>query len=539
VVFYNRWHKFQVLYAGFKPKSFFIQVYLMISTARIIVCYLIVGFMYKYPILQGCLLVIISVCILSFLLYKRPVKDIVNYIVMITYETLILLVNMCVVIIASLDSYDDYANPSNAKSLDIISNILIILNVSIDICSNAFMFLYILTNSWSFYKISKTPGLESKLVWLTLLVVPYQNPGMDFDDFCWKPSSYEKRPSIIRRIYPMGRKQDLESGARNSLMVSSIQVLNRRFSNLSQHTNDPTSVIDGSPSELNIISPILRVPRRSSRFGSQNFLELDSDYQDNGFCSPTNSEAPTMDTPKSFTQAFLLAKNIDVSPASRARNLRRPGRPGISRITEINVMASKPEPENFTIIEEPSPLLKSPSEVRRTKTANPEQEEIVVKNNKFMDYSQPVYARSQNMSSGSERKKTLRILNSHVINEDLDDSNQRDSSKRDESLTKMYEKIPTRQGKNMRKEDVQSDSYSKKKSSGEKNESEFTMINSKRGSVNQREVSKILDDREDKRCKEDEEVWEKNLRRGSFVGIKNRKPRSLIEEIEEIFFPDE
>jgi len=529
VVFYNRWHKFQVLYAGFKPKSFFMQVYLMTSTARIIACYLIVGFLYKYPILQGSLLVIISVCILGFLLYKRPVKDVVNYIVMITYETLILLVNICVLIIASLDSYDDYTDPSKAKSLDIISNILIILNASIDICSNAFMYIYILTNSWSFYKLNKkTPGLESKLVWLTLFVVPYQNPGMDFDDFCWEPSSYEKRPSVMRRSYPIEGRQYMENGPRNSFTASSMQVLNRRFSNSSQNTNDPTSVNDGSHLanyEPNRRSPtFLRAPRKSSNFGSQNFLELDSDYhENNGFCSPTNSEVPTMDTPKSFAHAFLLSKKIDGSPASRARNLRKPGRPGVLRKNQIPIVTNKPQLENFTIIEEPSPMIRGPSEARRkrkTETTNREQEEDMVKNNRFMDYSQPIYARSNNMNDGSERKKTLRILNSHVIKiEDLEDSDQ--PLQRDQSLKRMYEKIQRMQDK---MKDGGNDAYPKKKSSGEKNESEFAMINTKTGSITQRETS----------YKEDEGLWQRNPRGDGFLRT-NTKPRSFIKEV---FFPE-
>jgi len=565
LTFYQKWKTFQVLYAGFKPKTFLMQAYLVTSTARIIICYLIIGFLYKYPVLQGCLLVLLSMSVFSFLLYKKPVKDPVNFFVLITYETLVFLVNICVLIIAILDSEDAGGDSSQNQMHDLVSNILLILNGIINICSNAFMYVYLMWNAWGFYKINKkTPGFESKLVWLNLFVTPYQNPGMDFDEFSFNPSSPEKSSSLTGiKIYPLkfeGKDQNsLEISGKNSSMAS-LQKLNRRFSNFSQNTNEPNDA-SGVTANLTNREPNRRTPKfKGKSFGidSHDTLDLDSDYQELGFPSPNSPDTLSLDTSKSFAQAIMFPKNPfdSSSPPRRPRDLRRSGRPGLLRKTQIPIVTSKPEP--FVIVEEPSPALqRNPSETRRRRrTANPQ--ENFLEKEKFLDYSKPVYARKhveeaergdfppkvgkvldyneivyarKNVAEAAAAKgwtKPLRIMNADLMNiEDIlgkvsDSPSQADRGGIEPEKT-IYENLLVKAHyidmKNLMKND---------------NEKKNGKDDSKRLSMSYREMSGATSKRELKRYDEDKdekEDWEKNPE--EFVRTK-KKTRSMIKTL---FFP--
>ena len=176
---YKKWGNYQVLFAGFKDVSLITQSYLFISTVRIVICYLFVGLLYQHPLVQTVQLTIMSVMMVIYILWKRPINDLVSLIIIISYEIMALIVNICVLILAVSDSL----HTLNKQMQTHLSHVILVVNTIINTFGGVVTWIYIVTGMWSAYKASKKYGLGGKTSWIAVPLASYQNPGMDFDDY--------------------------------------------------------------------------------------------------------------------------------------------------------------------------------------------------------------------------------------------------------------------------------------------------------------------------------------------------------------------
>ena len=207
MMFYKKWEDFQVLYAGLKGDSKVKQYYLVVYIARIVFYYTIAGVLYKYPTVQTVQYLLWSIGMMYILLRKRPIVDCFGYIVNLTYETLVLVVNVCLVVLVGFSQ----TNRLSESTRYTLSKTVLVCNSLVYFCSSLFSWIYILTGIISAYKTSKKKGLNAKTAWLAVPVSPYSNPGMDFDDLTYEAEenaadkdliitlSYPKRARISRR----------------------------------------------------------------------------------------------------------------------------------------------------------------------------------------------------------------------------------------------------------------------------------------------------------------------------------------------------
>jgi len=200
MIFYKKWESFQVLYAGLKGDSKIKQYYLVIYTSRIIYYFIIAGVFYAYPMIQTIQYLLWSLVMMYILLRKRPIIDRFGYIVGLTYETLVFIVNVCLVILVGT-SKTNHLSESTQYTL---SKTVLVCNSLVYFFSSLFSWIYILTGIISAYKTSKKKkGMAAKTAWLTVPVSPYSNPGMDFDDLTYETEeSLADKDLIITLSYP-------------------------------------------------------------------------------------------------------------------------------------------------------------------------------------------------------------------------------------------------------------------------------------------------------------------------------------------------
>jgi len=201
--FYNNHESYQILYAGLRNDSFLSQGYIFFFTLRIIICYLIVGFLYEHPVIQSVQLTFLSLLMFIYLIKYKPIKDPFNVVVSFTYETLILFGNICLVILG----VESATGKLTAEMQYRLSRCLLIANTLINTISSIFSYAYLVMGAWSAYKSSKAFGLDGKTSWITVPASPYSNPGMDFDDLTYefmdsseKKLVDEKRMSRIKML---------------------------------------------------------------------------------------------------------------------------------------------------------------------------------------------------------------------------------------------------------------------------------------------------------------------------------------------------
>ena len=131
-----------------------------------------------YPLVQTVQFLILSFVMLYYVLIKRPIVDPINFIVILIFETLVLIINMCVFILAVEQSLGILT----LKTQTTLSEIILITNTAVNTCSSIFTWVYIVYAMYGAFKLSRKFGIEGKTSWFNVLVAPYQNPGMDFDE---------------------------------------------------------------------------------------------------------------------------------------------------------------------------------------------------------------------------------------------------------------------------------------------------------------------------------------------------------------------
>ena len=230
---YEKWENYQVLYAGYKDTTFFSQSFLLFSTLRIIACYLLVGLLYRYPLVQAVQITLMSIVMMIYILKLRPIKDLLNFFIILIYEILALMVNICVLILAISSSL----NTLSTRMQYNLSYTILALNTGINTFACVLTWVYVATGAWAAYKASRKFGLSGITTWLNVPLASYQNPAMDFDDRSYdlniEPSSTDSKGIKInaslqqpRRMQPIFRRvnagdSDIESPFSNKRFIQS------------------------------------------------------------------------------------------------------------------------------------------------------------------------------------------------------------------------------------------------------------------------------------------------------------------------------
>ena len=178
IKFYKKWESHQVLYSGFEEESLLKKSCLLVLTCQPIVFYLVIGTLFEYPLVQTILLTLITLAVIIYLMREKPMKDRFNHFVAMTFELLCLIVNVCLLILAILQ----HKNITGGSTTSGACEAIIFSNMLVSLLSNIFMWTFILLAIKAAYKASSSKNASNKTAWFNLLVVPYQNPGMDFDD---------------------------------------------------------------------------------------------------------------------------------------------------------------------------------------------------------------------------------------------------------------------------------------------------------------------------------------------------------------------
>jgi hypothetical protein len=135
--------------------------------------------MFNAPMAQSIIQVLINVAILGYILYKRPLKKLINTIHIVIMEILLLLTNIFVLIIVKL-ALDGKIESDSAAS---VADVIIELSVASNVVLLVFLGVKLLLEGVNIYKFVKETKDASYLVWLQLLTVVFNVAGMGIEDF--------------------------------------------------------------------------------------------------------------------------------------------------------------------------------------------------------------------------------------------------------------------------------------------------------------------------------------------------------------------
>ena len=115
------------------------------------VFHLIIAYLYEHPIVQACLIVFIGLVLIVYLAICRPFRRIVNLFQLITYELIILIINLCVLALAIMDHNDD----QDQEKRDLLANIIIYCNIAFSAAVIFYICIKLILGIRQVYKIYK------------------------------------------------------------------------------------------------------------------------------------------------------------------------------------------------------------------------------------------------------------------------------------------------------------------------------------------------------------------------------------------------
>jgi len=197
----NRFKAYEIFYEAYKGKNIWTQGYLFFFTVRIILCYGIIAGLYEYPLLQSIILTGLSGIMLMYALIVRPTKEILHTVEVVVFELIILVVNICVIVFAVLDS--------QGKELETQRNNLgravVLCNTTVRILSSIFVLLSFLINLIQKYLLREKSSPYMSLRRLLSLRFKHQKVSPDSPYHpkvlkYKKKSSFQAFKSILKRL---------------------------------------------------------------------------------------------------------------------------------------------------------------------------------------------------------------------------------------------------------------------------------------------------------------------------------------------------
>ena len=118
--------KYEILWKTYKDHSLSQRLFMCIFIARIYLVYTIIGYLFRYPLLQTILILLISIFMAAYILISRPFQAKTDLVQSIIQEAAVIVINTCAVVNAYLDSIDS----KDYTTRNIVSNIIIYTNIA-------------------------------------------------------------------------------------------------------------------------------------------------------------------------------------------------------------------------------------------------------------------------------------------------------------------------------------------------------------------------------------------------------------------------
>lgn len=173
----QQWEKFQTLFVGYKDDTIPNHCFALLFMCRTYLFNLIIAHLFDHPLLQAILIVILSILMIIYLIWKRPFKSKLVLCQSITDEITLLLVNICVMILASLDA----SGGGNFSTRENLGDIIIIANIAICLSSNIYLLAFLCVGVQGAYNAAKSHKGRGVVSWFASLLAPFESGGMDLE----------------------------------------------------------------------------------------------------------------------------------------------------------------------------------------------------------------------------------------------------------------------------------------------------------------------------------------------------------------------
>jgi len=174
----KKWQRFQLFFVGSKETSLIQQIFMFPYLLRFYIFYSVIAYLFDHPLTQAILITLLSVFILSYILWKKPFVSKLVFIQHTSDETIMLVVNSCILALAICDRIQ---LDETSHLREVLGDIIIYANLLICVTSNVYLVAYLFVGFQSAYQKSKKHKKQGILAWITAFLAPFESGGMDVD----------------------------------------------------------------------------------------------------------------------------------------------------------------------------------------------------------------------------------------------------------------------------------------------------------------------------------------------------------------------
>lgn len=129
------WEKYRVFFNDFNDQSSLQQNFLFIFITRTYLTNLVIGFLFDYPLAQTIILTCFNALVLLYLLFVKPMKTRIGRIRQLSYEIVLLVLNISILALARMDS----SNIENSSSREAFGELILGANITMRILPTVFL----------------------------------------------------------------------------------------------------------------------------------------------------------------------------------------------------------------------------------------------------------------------------------------------------------------------------------------------------------------------------------------------------------------
>jgi len=110
----EKWTSHRTFFEMYKSESAAQQMFLLIYLMRVMLFNVVLGYIFKSPLAQAVLVMLINLMMVTYLLLKNPFKDKLCFVQHLTLESMLLVYNICLLILVTMDLVESQAEGTRA-----------------------------------------------------------------------------------------------------------------------------------------------------------------------------------------------------------------------------------------------------------------------------------------------------------------------------------------------------------------------------------------------------------------------------------------
>ena len=126
-----KWGNYKTLFAIYKDQSYFQQIFMFIFIVRVSIFNTMIGYFFNYPLFQVITITLTNTGMLLYLLFKRPMRAVINFLQQVVLEGFLFVFNVCLCILAGLD----HSGVEAYDFRDKVGEVMMIINIIVPVVS--------------------------------------------------------------------------------------------------------------------------------------------------------------------------------------------------------------------------------------------------------------------------------------------------------------------------------------------------------------------------------------------------------------------